>query len=114
VFKVFDKENTGEININQVLELINKFDSNSSPQFRNINLNPVDRGCSNGSQPLTANSSGFHTNHKVGSQKTKPEGSNNGFMNGAKKITQMGQQNSELLRVNNSASSHNGNLQGSP
>ncbi len=26
VFKVFDKNNTGEISINQVFELINKFD----------------------------------------------------------------------------------------
>lgn len=26
VFKVFDKDNTGEINIGQVYELINKFD----------------------------------------------------------------------------------------
>ena len=26
VFKVFDKNNTGEININQVFDLINKFD----------------------------------------------------------------------------------------
>jgi hypothetical protein len=26
VFKVFDKDNTGEINIHQVYELINKFD----------------------------------------------------------------------------------------
>ena len=33
VFKVFDKSNTGEINIQQVYDLINKFDSAQKPEM---------------------------------------------------------------------------------
>ena len=36
VFKVFDKNGTGEINISQVYELINKFDSQSKISDPNV------------------------------------------------------------------------------
>ena len=80
---MFDKENTGEITIQQVYDLINKFEeSSAAQQFSNLNL---DKTANAGPGVIGAGKSGPRgSTHGIGS-KTYAQQSNSIYSNGTYK-----------------------------